>query len=308
MKLQVVSDLHLEFGSISIENAGDTDVLILSGDICLASELRVKSDPDILGMAHKTNQYHLFFQECCERFKHVFYVAGNHEHYHGDIAKSYNHLKEMLSYLPNLYIMEKEVKEIDDVVFIAGTLWTNMNKEDPITIGRIRGYMNDYRIIEDTSEMVNYKVYEPKDKPVGMTDEEWLALPYESRVVDKFKTRPGKFTPEKSIMIHKEMIDMIKKTISTLSLNKKVVVIGHHAPSKQSTKPFYQGDFIVNGAYSSDLSELILDNPCIKLWTHGHTHDTFDYMIGSTRIVCNPRGYYNYEENISFDAKKVIEI
>ena len=34
----------------------------------------------------------------------------------------------------------------------------------------------------------------------------------------------------------------------------------------------------------------------IKVWTHGHTHDTFDYMIGSTRIVCRPRGYANYED------------
>ena len=52
----------------------------------------------------------------------------------------------------------------------------------------------------------------------------------------------------------------------------------------------------MNGAYSSDLSEFILANPQIKLWTHGHTHDVFDYMIGSTRVVCNPRGYHLYEE------------
>ena len=64
---------------------------------------------------------------------------------------------------------------------------------------------------------------------------------------------------------------------------------------RSSTKPRYKNDTLVNGAYSSDLSEFILDHPQIKLWTHGHTHDTFDYMIGSTRIVCNPRGYINYE-------------
>ena len=70
----------------------------------------------------------------------------------------------------------------------------------------------------------------------------------------------------------------------------------HHAPSKQSTKPQYERDVIVNGAYSSELTEFILDNPQIKLWTHGHTHDVFDYMIGSTRILCNPRGYDGYED------------
>jgi hypothetical protein len=51
----------------------------------------------------------------------------------------------------------------------------------------------------------------------------------------------------------------------------------------------------MNGGYSSELSEFILDHPQIKLWTHGHTHEPFDYMIGDTRIVCNPRGYINYE-------------
>lgn len=307
MKFQIVSDLHLEFGPISIENTG-ADVLILSGDICLASELRVKGDPEILGMSHKTNQYHQFFQECCERFKHVIYVSGNHEHYHGDIAKSHNHLKEMLSYLPNLYILEKEVKEIDDVVFVAGTLWTDMNKEDPVTIRHIKGYMNDYRIIEDSEEVVNYKVFVDKDKPVGMTDEEWLALDYNERVVLKFKTRPAKFSPEKSIVQHKAMLEVLRNTLASTPVDKKVVVVGHHAPSKLSTKPLYQDDVIVNGAYSSDLSELILDNPQIKLWTHGHTHSSFDYMLGSTRIVCNPRGYYNYEENFEFDAGKIVEI
>jgi Icc-related predicted phosphoesterase len=74
------------------------------------------------------------------------------------------------------------------------------------------------------------------------------------------------------------------------------VVVTHHAPSKASIKPQYAGDHLMNGAYSSDLSEFILANPQIKLWTHGHTHDVFDYMIGSTRVVCNPRGYHLYEE------------
>jgi hypothetical protein len=38
MKLQIVSDLHLEFGDIEIPNVG-TDLLILSGDITVAADL-----------------------------------------------------------------------------------------------------------------------------------------------------------------------------------------------------------------------------------------------------------------------------
>jgi hypothetical protein len=65
----------------------------------------------------------------------------------------------------------------------------------------------------------------------------------------------------------------------------------------------------MNGGYSSDLSEFILDHPQIKMWTHGHTHDTFDYMIGSTRVVCNPRGYIKYEQRADeFDPNIIFEV
>ena len=64
----------------------------------------------------------------------------------------------------------------------------------------------------------------------------------------------------------------------------------------------------MNGAYSSNLDEFIMDRPQIKLWTHGHTHEDFDYMIGSTRIVCNPRGYINYESRADKFKLKVVTV
>ena len=90
--------------------------------------------------------------------------------------------------------------------------------------------------------------------------------------------------------------------------SEKFVVVGHHSPSKLSTKPQYETEVIVNGAYSSDLSDFILDRPMIKVWTHGHTHHTCDYMIGSTRIVCNPRGYANYEDVADTFKLQYIEV
>lgn len=307
MKFQIVSDLHLEFGTISIENKG-ADTLILSGDICVAKDL-LERDVYELRVPDRSSMYHTFFQECCARFKNVIYVSGNHEHYHGDIAKSHNHLKEKLSYLKNLHILEKEILAIDDIIFVAGTLWTDMNKEDPITLGQIKGIMNDYRIIEDSNEMVQYK------QAIYKKDEEGNYLikqvgEINTTLLDHYEyhTRPSKFSPEKSIREHKGMLEVIKNTVANLPKDSKVVVVGHHAPCKMSTKPRYQGEFIMNGAYSSDLTELMLDNPMIKLWTHGHTHSSFDYMIGSTRIVCNPRGYYSYEENEEFDSGKIVEV
>jgi hypothetical protein len=88
----------------------------------------------------------------------------------------------------------------------------------------------------------------------------------------------------------------------------KFVVVGHHSPSKLSTKPQYERDVIVNGAYSSDLSELMLDHPQICMWTHGHTHHEFDYRIGTCRVVCNPRGYHGYEPQAADWQLKTFEV
>ena len=151
MKIQVASDVHLEFGPLTIENAGDTDVLILSGDICVAHDLRERDSFNIRDDYDKSNRFHTFFQECCSRFPHVIYVMGNHEHYHGDFSQSYRILRDNLGYLANLHILEKEYVEIGGVCFAGGTLWTDMNKEDPVTIDRIKGVMNDYRTVIDLS-------------------------------------------------------------------------------------------------------------------------------------------------------------
>lgn len=295
MKIKVVSDLHLEFGPITIENNG-ADVLILSGDICVAHDLGLRDSQNIMGEGTKSKKYYSFFEACCNSFPHVIYVAGNHEHYHGDYATTLTTLRERLSHLNNLYILDKEVRVIDDVVFVGGTLWTDMNKRDPNTMYAVRSMMNDYRLVENTNTMVSYRTYE-----TDPTD------PTKEKVV--FRQRTGMFSPEDSVADHENTLTVINQALQDFpEPDRKFVVVGHHAPSKQSTKPRYQNDVLMNGAYSSNLTEIMLDNPRIKLWTHGHTHHNFDYMVGSTRIVCNPRGYDGYELNDGFDPTMLIEV
>lgn len=295
MKLALCSDLHLEFGPISLTNDENADVLILSGDICVAKDVGINGGTDILGENKSSARVHTFFQECSERFPRVVYIVGNHEHYHGDFAKSISLLRERLAYLPNIHVMDKEQLDVEDVTFLAGTLWTDMNKEDPSTMYHVSRVMNDYRTIENSNEMVSYKAYVALPRPSDMTEQEWIKVPYEQRTTFSFKTRPASFQPSDSVVDHRAMLAFMSERIATLPPDRKVVVVGHHAPSKLSIKPRYAHDHLTNGAYSSDLSEFILDRPCIKLWTHGHTHDIFDYMVGTTRVVCNPRGYIGYE-------------
>jgi predicted phosphodiesterase len=300
MKIAVCSDLHLEFGPISLENTENADVLILSGDICVVKDLQEQDSFNLKGENDKSNQYHTFFQECSARFPSVIYVAGNHEHYHGDYAKSIATIRDRLGYLSNLHVLDKESVILNDHLFIGGTLWTDMNKEDPGTLRHIKGYMNDYRIIENSNEVVHYKTPIYGNKEDGSID-------YNNVVSMEFHTRTAKFSPEDSVRDHKAMLEFIKKTISN-DPEMPVVVVGHHSPSKQSTKPQYENDVLVNGAYSSDLTEFILNHPQIKVWTHGHTHHEFDYMLGSTRIVCNPRGYIGYEYEADWFNLKFVEV
>lgn len=283
MKFALCSDLHLEFGPIELKNTEGADVLVLSGDILVAKDLR-SPDPYEIMDTKKSAMYQAFMRNCCAEFKDVIYIMGNHEHYHGDIAYTYNVLKKNLGHNENLHILEKEHVTIGDVTFIGGTLWTDMNKEDPNTLYGIKGYMNDYRIITDDRFPVHYRDND-----------------------GNFHTRQGRFSPEQSVVEHKEMLQYISAATS-VDPTAKFVVVGHHAPSKLSTKPRYQDDVMVNGAYSSDLSEFILDRPQIKVWTHGHTHDRFDYMIGSTRVVANPRGYDGHEDIADTFQLQYIEV
>jgi len=87
-----------------------------------------------------------------------------------------------------------------------------------------------------------------------------------------------------------------------------IVVVTHYLPSEQSVAPRFIGNplnpsFVM---HKDDLIEKYQPN----LWIHGHTHDSSDYMIGNTCIVCNPRGYSNgnMNENYMFEHNKVITI
>jgi predicted phosphodiesterase len=268
MKVYVTSDIHLEFGDLDLQNKDNVDVLILSGDICVAKYLN--------GVHPHDSRYRNFFKKCCERFPKVVYVLGNHEHYSYDIQETTAHLKRELTY-DNLYILDNETVDIDDYTFIGTTLWTNMNEEDSLTLYHVDSMMNDFRVIKNSARTVN----------------EW--------------GKPARLTPADTVIEHKKSMDYINHVVSEHA-DKKYVVVGHHCPSFKSVHPKYAHDKIMNAAFASDLDDFIAYRPQIKLWTHGHTHEPFDYTIGTTRIVCNPRGYSGHEVRANGWQPQLIEL
>jgi DNA repair exonuclease SbcCD nuclease subunit len=280
MKIALCSDLHLEFEDIDLKNTEGAEVLILSGDIMIAEDLhnhpeekvRIAAMIDILGRRQEIAQrFRDFLKRCSKEFPHVVYVAGNHEFYHGRWKESLTHLREECDKFPNVYFLERDVKVINEVSFIGATLWTDMNKGDPLTLHAINDMMNDFRIIRNDEH--------------GYT----------------------KLRPAHAMHRHHQTLSYLKAVLPDMK-DKKVVFVGHHGPSAMSTHPRYAGDYLMNGGYRSELSEMILDNPQIKLWTHGHMHDPFDYMIGTTRVVCNPRGYSGHDPQADVFELKFLDI
>ena len=176
----------------------------------------------------------------------------------------------------NVSVLENEVVEYKGVMFIGATMWTDMNKNDPITLYAVKNGMNDYRAITNLYE--NKNVY-------------------------------YKLTPEHTVGIFRKTVECFKQILeSDENKTKPFVVITHHSPSYQSINEKYKSEYHMNGAYCSDLSDFILDHPQIKYWIHGHLHDPVDYMIGDTRIISNPRGYIGFEDTDQFDPNKSFEI
>lgn len=88
------------------------------------------------------------------------------------------------------------------------------------------------------------------------------------------------------------------------------VVVTHHLPSPRSTHQKYTGSPLNRfflATMSLELEQLMFDRKP-ALWVHGHTHETCDYRVGVTRVVCNPRGYDGHEINPAWDAGFTVEV
>ncbi len=125
MRIQIVSDLHLEFGPIDLE-VDSADVLIAAGDINLGLEAL----PWLQNL------------QCP-----VIYVAGNHEYWGQDIKELNRTLTQKTEGGP-VRFLENESVTVDGVRFLGCTLWTDYNASDPAIMNEMHLVMNDFRYIK----------------------------------------------------------------------------------------------------------------------------------------------------------------
>ena len=136
MKIQVVSDLHLEFGAIDLQ-AHDRDLLVLAGDTNMGRDALP------------------FLEEQLE-LSPVIYVMGNHEYYDHSIEEINDYWINLNK--PDLHVLENRSVTIDGVDFFGCVLWTDMEDGDGYAIRQSRNKMNDYALIRK-----NGKRLDPKD-------------------------------------------------------------------------------------------------------------------------------------------------
>jgi Icc-related predicted phosphoesterase len=82
------------------------------------------------------------------------------------------------------------------------------------------------------------------------------------------------------------------------------ILVTHHMPSSKCIAPIYK-DSVANCFFFSDLDGIICSTkPALGLY--GHTHFNNDFVLHSTRLLCNPRGYPG--QNPMFSESLIITV
>lgn len=256
MKLQVVSDLHLECegGADYLLPETDADVVVLAGDIHSHTHGLLWAARTLRSRGHR-----------------VVYVTGNHELYHAHAYGLIDQLREVACQ-SGIDFLENDVLELDGVRILGTVLWTDfqLHGTGEIAAGAMRwarGMMNDFRLIRSS--------------------------------------QGNEFSPAESVKLHRTARAFLETELAKPFVGPSVVV-SHHAPHTGSVHERFKGTPL-SPAFASDLSSLIAKyQPA--LWLHGHMHDSFDYRVGETRVVCNPRGYAPDMLNPNFDPALILEV
>lgn len=202
--------------------------------------------------------------------KPVLYVPGNHEFYGGSIGGTVDELKRLCAGT-SIRVLDNEEAVIDGVRFLGSTLWTDFLLEEE---KREAAKQEAARFMRDFS---------------------------------RIQFGEATFTPDHSAALFALHAGWLAGKLAEAHAGPTVVVT-HHAPSPLSIHPRFAGS-LLNACFVSDAGHL-LDGERACLWIHGHTHDSFDYELNGTRVVCNPRGYAKdgVNENPLFDASLIVEV
>jgi predicted phosphodiesterase len=271
LRVRVLSDLHLEFeprGPI----AGAVEWRFGQGGLpSVPADLVVLAGDIALG-ADGVRWARRTFREP------VVYVAGNHEFYRRQLQDTLSALDAEAAGSNVHFLEDRELRIAiagSDVRVLGATLWTDfllegaLNRQAAMYIAERA--MSDYAVI---------RFADPARGERPLRADDTAAANARSRA-------------------------FLERSLATPFAGTTIVVT-HMLPSPRSLSPSWTGSPL-NGAFASDLEALVVRHQP-ALWIHGHTHESSDYRIGNTRVVCNPRGYVPHELNPAFDPTLVVDV
>ena len=129
MRVQYMSDLHIEHGNISIAEPA-AEILVIAGDV--ANGGRVVN----------------FLKSVAKQFKTVIFVMGNHEYY--SYVLGYENMKDRIneyrSVLPdNVALLDNEYMIVEDKVIYGGTMWVPLDTKEKRHIAI--NSLNDFKFV-----------------------------------------------------------------------------------------------------------------------------------------------------------------
>ena len=274
-KIQIVSDLHLQFYKNPIKNCFE---IIKPSAPYLA----------LLGDVVEMYNYKLcfaFLEKVCPKFEKVIYILGNHEYYNSKKRLDMNAVLQKLrdfskQKIPNLTILENESIVLEGVTILGTTLWSHIPLSDYDSVSK---NINDYN-----------SIYVKLNSSFSSSENE------ENEDDDNKTTL---LTPDYTNHLHKKAVLWLYDEI-TKDENKPIVVFTHHAPLKQGTSSNLHVSNGTDSSYSTELSGLFKKN--VKLWAFGHTHHKCNFTFRDTQVVSNPMGYSNREDTTKYENDFVV--
>ena len=184
----------------------------------------------------------------------IVVVLGNHDYWRANLDTEVSRYRSLAS-VDWIHILDGEAIELAGARFVGATLWTDYKIYDPVDT-----YRAQLEALQSLSDFRYIRQNNGQDRvfPVNIANE------HERQ---------------------KAAID----AILAVPYTGPTVVVTHHAPSRQSLMDPNRIQAL-DAAYASDLEAMIVQRQP-ELWIHGHVHTPRDYMVGETRVVCNPRGY-----------------
>lgn len=203
----------------------------------------------------------------------IVMTLGNHEYYRrfipNELAFAHAHAPAL-----NIHVLENATVTIggdNGIQFIGATLWTNYEAfgeaKKAAAMNACASGMNDHRLIG------------------------WQKQPWR------------RFRPREAAIMHHQSAMYIEQALASSAAD-HCVVVSHHAVHWKSVDPMYADDLLTSGFFSDMTAPIEKHQPA--LWIHGHVHNSSDYRVGETRIICNPHGYGG--ENPAFNGKLVVQV